>query len=238
MVFKKYLISGVLLSAFFLVNPLWIQTAFGQASTGAGSSSSGTTEKSFNQKLKEELLKPIDTCTVLPGSLGCATKDTSGTPSTNDSKPKSLNDFINNIIEIMLKFLASVGIAVAMYGGVRAMTGGGDVAMKKGVSALTSAVIGIVLVLISYTAITFVQSVISGVGGKTSSTSSSSSSSSDSGKAPAEGKSPTTTPSTSNPNPPLNTIPPNTLDSPIPGRPNPFPSPVPNDGGAPGAQNG
>ncbi len=227
----------MLLSAFFLANLSWIHPAFAETSGTPGAASSGTTDNSSNQELREKLLKPINTCTVLPGSLGCPVKNANGSSNTtNAAKPKSLDDFVSTIIGIMLKFLASVGIAVAMYGGVRAMTGGGDVAMKKGVSALTSAVIGIILVLISYTAITFVQSVISGVGGE--SVSSSSNASSGSGKAPAEGTSPTATPSTSNPNSPSNTLPPDIIDSPTPGRPNPFPSPNPNDSGVPGTQNG
>ena len=94
----------------------------------------------------------FDTCKNLPGTAGCPTPT---------STPSDITNFAGKAIGIMLQLVASIGIAVAVYGGFRMITSqGNDTGIKKGTSAFTQAIIGIVIVLLAYVMISFIQGLI------------------------------------------------------------------------------
>jgi hypothetical protein len=94
----------------------------------------------------------FDTCKTLPRSAGCPTPT---------STPSDLTGFAGKAIGIMLQLVAVLGIAVAIYGGFRMIISqGNDTGIKKGTSAFTQAIIGIVIVLLAYVMISFIQGLI------------------------------------------------------------------------------
>lgn len=121
-------------------------------STSSGDTTTSSPGKTLSDTLKNQTFK---TCEGLPGSVGC------GSNGTSSGKDKTLLDFAGTVIATMLKLLASVGVAVAIFGGVRMITStGNDQGIKKGQAAFVNAIIGIVIVLVSYLVISFVQGII------------------------------------------------------------------------------
>jgi hypothetical protein len=95
----------------------------------------------------------FDTCKTLPGSAGCST--------TGTGQPGTLSTFAGKAIGIMLQLVAVLGIAVAVYGGFRMIISqGNDTKIQKGTRAFTEAIIGIVIVLLAYVMISFIQGLI------------------------------------------------------------------------------
>jgi len=94
----------------------------------------------------------FDTCKTLPKTAGC---------STPASTPPDLTSFAGKTIGIMLQLVAVLGIAVAVYGGFRMIISqGNDTGIKKGTKAFMDAIIGIVIVLLAYVIISFIQGLI------------------------------------------------------------------------------
>lgn len=99
-----------------------------------------------------------------PPDMGSNVRDM--TFNTHDYLPNSagdtnLSDFAGRVISIMLKLLASVGIAVMVFGGFKMITSqGNDTGLKKGQSAFMQAFVGIMIVLFAYIIISFVEGVI------------------------------------------------------------------------------
>lgn len=174
--------------------------------------SDSTPAEDPGKKLSEQLKnQKFDTCGGLPGSVGCAP---SGSPSGNN---KTLLDFAATIIATMLKLLASVGVAVAIFGGIRMMTStGNDQGIKKGQAAFVNAIIGIVIVLTSYIVISFVQGLITSSGSTSTTAPNKTEQKQESGTTKTNTSTPSTTTPSTPPSPTRNQGAPNT----VPGRQN------------------
>jgi len=84
------------------------------------------------------------------------------TPSSISAVSQSnLGTAVQTIINYALGFLGLVAVAFIIYGGVLLVTSGGnDEAMGKAKKILMYAVIGIVIIMLSYTIVTFVTSAL------------------------------------------------------------------------------
>lgn len=77
-------------------------------------------------------------------------------PGSNQSE--NLIDFAGKLMGMLLKLVASIGIVVVIYGGIKMMTSqGNSTGVDKGKKAITEAIVGIILVFISYLIISFIQ---------------------------------------------------------------------------------
>lgn len=83
--------------------------------------------------------------------------NTSGAAAPDVTRQGSLSDNVTTLINYFLGFLGLVAVAFLIYAGVLMVTAGGDEdQVGKARKIITYAVIGIVIILLSWTIVTFV----------------------------------------------------------------------------------
>lgn len=94
----------------------------------------------------------FDTTKAFPGSFGSK---------KGQLEKKTLDDVAGRVISLMLQLLATVGIAICIFGSFRMVTSmGNSGALKKGQDAFLNAAIGTIVIIISYVIVAFVQDLI------------------------------------------------------------------------------
>jgi len=79
----------------------------------------------------------------------------------NAARPGTLSDNITQIINYFLGFLGLVAVIFLIYAGILMVTAGGnDEQVGKARKIITYAVVGIVIILLSWTIVTFVTSAL------------------------------------------------------------------------------
>ena len=95
----------------------------------------------------------FNTRTAFPGSFG--------TKNGQQNQGATLDDVAGRVISLMLQLLATVGIAICIFGSFRMITSlGNSGALKKGQDAFMNAAIGTIIIIISYVIVAFVQDLI------------------------------------------------------------------------------
>ena len=78
----------------------------------------------------------------------------------------SLVQLLQNVIEIMLLFAGGIAVVFVIIGGYQYITSGGNEEQaEKGQKTLTNAIIGVVVIVLSYTIITVIANLVSSQNG-------------------------------------------------------------------------
>ena len=85
---------------------------------------------------------------------------------TGISGSQNLVQLIQNVIEIMLLFAGGIAVIFVIIGGYQYITSGGNAEQAEtGQKTLTNAVIGVVVIVLSYTIITVIANLVSSQSG-------------------------------------------------------------------------
>jgi len=105
-------------------------------------------------KVAEQATKmQFRTRVAFPGSFG--------TGEGQQQSQTTLDGVFGKVISLMLRLLATLGIVVCIFGSWRMMTAMGNSGnLKKGQEAFMNAIIGIVIVLLSYVIVALVRDII------------------------------------------------------------------------------
>lgn len=96
----------------------------------------------------------FDTRNSFPGSFGAKEGQKPGEGAT-------LDQVAGRVISLMLQLMATVGIAVCIFGAYRMVTSmGNSGTLKKGQDAFLNAAIGTIVILLSYVIVAFIRDLI------------------------------------------------------------------------------
>lgn len=96
----------------------------------------------------------FDTVSAFPGSFGAK-------PGQKAGEGATLDQVAGRAISLMLQLMATVGIAVCIFGAYRMVTSmGNSGTLKKGQDAFLNAAIGTIVILLSYVIVAFIRDLI------------------------------------------------------------------------------
>lgn len=96
----------------------------------------------------------FNTRDAFPGSFGAK-------PGQKAGEGATLDQVAGRVISLMLQLMATVGIAVCIFGAYRMVTSmGNSGTLKKGQDAFLNAAIGTIVILLSYVIVAFVRDLI------------------------------------------------------------------------------
>lgn len=97
---------------------------------------------------------------VLAGDLAladAADEISKGVQASNDGNNKNLNDFLKDIVNIILFVLGAIAVIMIVIGGVKYTTSNGDSsAVKSAKDTILYSVIGLVVAIMAYAIVNFV----------------------------------------------------------------------------------
>jgi hypothetical protein len=108
------------------------------------------------QDLADQVGKDMtfDTRDAFPGSFGAK-------PGQKVGEGATLDQVAGRVISLMLQLMATLGIAVCIFGSYRMVTSmGNSGTLKKGQDAFLNAAIGTIIILLSYVIVAFVRDLI------------------------------------------------------------------------------
>ncbi len=87
-------------------------------------------------------------------------------PSSGIGGSTSFTQLLQNVIEIMLLFAGAIAVVFVIIGGYQYITSGGnEETAEKGRQTLTNAIIGVIVIVLSYTIITVIANLVSSQNG-------------------------------------------------------------------------
>ncbi|MBU0731721.1 pilin [Patescibacteria group bacterium] len=118
----------------------------------------------------ESWMLPNDACRGTSSTTGGATVGEGTTATAQLDNPiaaSSVMEIVINVIQVLLTLLGSAALLVFIYGGIMLITSAGnEEKVKKARSTLVWAILGLVIILVSYGVMSFVFGLFTGGGGE------------------------------------------------------------------------